>query len=98
MLCQFLDIHSNNVGDPFVDRPHVLANSFPMEKEVLYFFADLYKIPRNVFWGYTTSGGTEGNMHGLYIGRDRFPDSVLYLSEDSHYSIYQDSPYLEYAV
>jgi histidine decarboxylase len=38
-------------------------------------------------WGYVTSGGTEGNMYGLYMGREIFPDGVVYFSQDTHYSV-----------
>lgn len=86
LFAQFLDIHANNVGDPFVDSSF-LMNTHEFEREALMFFADLYKIPRNAFWGYVTSGGTEGNMYGLFLARELYPNGVLYFSEDTHYSI-----------
>ena len=33
-----------------------------------------------------THGGTEGNLWGLYIARETYPDGIVYLSKDSHYS------------
>ena len=86
LFCQFLDIHANNVGDPFVDSSF-LTNTHDFEREALSFFADLYRISRNAFWGYVTSGGTEGNMYGLFLARELYPNGVLYFSEDTHYSI-----------
>ena len=38
-------------------------------------------------WGYVTSGGTEGNMYGLYLARELHPEGMLYFSEEAHYSI-----------
>ncbi len=44
-------------------------------------------LPQDQAWGYVTSGGTEGNMYGLYMARELFPDGRVYFSEDTHYSI-----------
>jgi len=33
-----------------------------------------------------TAGGTEGNLYGLYLGRETYPDGVVYYSEHTHYS------------
>ena len=86
LFSQFLDIHANNIGDPFIDSSF-LMNTHEFEREALVFFADLYKIPRNTFWGYVTSGGTEGNLYGLFLARELYPNGMLYFSEDTHYSI-----------
>jgi histidine decarboxylase len=37
--------------------------------------------------GYITTCGTEGNLYGLLLGRETYPDGILYASNDSHYSI-----------
>ena len=58
-----------------------------MEREVIGLFADMMRLPRDDAWGYVTSGGTEGNMYGLYIGRETFPDGIVYFSQDTHYSV-----------
>ena len=50
-------------------------------------FADMMHLSRDRAWGYVTSGGTEGNMYGLYMGREIFPDGVMYFSQDTHYSV-----------
>jgi histidine decarboxylase len=39
------------------------------------------------WWGYITTCGTEGNLYGLLLGRETYPDGILYASNDSHYSI-----------
>ena len=54
-LYQFLDYSLINLGDPFVPSSW-RVNSEDFEVEVLQFFANLYKIPKDDFWGYLTSG------------------------------------------
>jgi histidine decarboxylase len=85
-LFPFLNFSLNNVGDPFQDCNYRIATR-KVEREVVNFFADLYKLPDDDRWGYVTSGGTEGNLYGIYLGRERFPDSVLFASSNVHYSI-----------
>ena len=76
----------NNVGDPFHDS-NFRSNTHEVEREVITRFADLMHLARDQAWGYVTSGGTEGNMYGLYMGRELFPDGVVYFSQDTHYSV-----------
>ncbi len=58
-----------------------------MEREVIGIFADLIHLPQDQAWGCVTSGGTEGNMYRLYIGREMFPDGVFYFSQNTRYSV-----------
>ncbi|CAA6660522.1 unnamed protein product [Spirodela intermedia] len=46
-------------------------------------------LEKNEYWGYITNCGTEGNLHGILIGREVFPDGVLYASRESHYSVFK---------
>jgi histidine decarboxylase len=85
-LLPFLSYCANNVGDPFHDS-NFRSNTHEMEREVVHIFADLMRLPRDQAWGYVTSGGTEGNMYGLYMGRETYPDGVVYFSQDTHYSV-----------
>ena len=85
-LLPFLSYSPNNVGDPFHES-NFQSNTHEIEREVIGIFADLMHLPRDEAWGYVTSGGTEGNMYGLYIGREMFPDGVFYFSQDTHYSV-----------
>ncbi len=85
-LSDFFNLFLNNIGDPFADRKGDLS-SRKFEQEVIGFFAALYGFSEKEYWGYVTSGGTEGNMYGLWMGRERYPDGILYYSEASHYSI-----------
>ncbi len=85
-LLPFLQYSANNVGDPFHDSNYA-SNTHEIEREVVGTFADMMRLPRDQAWGYVTSGGTEGNMYGLYLGREMFPNGVVYFSQDTHYSV-----------
>ncbi len=85
-LYRFLGFPINNIGDPFVPSNYHL-NTHEFECEVLEFFRGLCHAPPDGFWGYVTHGGTEGNMYGIYLGREMLPDGMVYYSEDTHYSV-----------
>ena len=85
-LSVFMSYCLNNVGDPF-HTSNFLSNTHQIEREVIAEFADLMNLPQEQAWGYVTSGGTEGNMYGLYMGRELYPKGVVYFSQDTHYSI-----------
>ncbi|KAK7279848.1 hypothetical protein RJT34_24907 [Clitoria ternatea] len=85
-LAPLLHFHLNNAGDPFLGSSFSL-NSTTFEVCVLDWFANLWEIEKSEYWGYVTTGGTEGNLHGILVGREQFPDGILYTSQDSHYSI-----------
>jgi histidine decarboxylase len=85
-LAPFLGFTINNVGDPF-GGSNIPLNTHEFEREVLADFAELTHAPKDDWWGYVTAGGTEGNMYGLYVARELFPDSICYFSEDTHYSV-----------
>ena len=85
-LTPFLEYTLNNVGDPFHDS-NFRSNTHEIEREVIARFASLMHLEQEHAWGYVTSGGTEGNMYGIYMGRELFPDGVVYFSQDTHYSV-----------
>ncbi len=85
-LERFMRFSINNCGD-WGEYCNYLLNSFDFEKEVMEYFANLFKIPFEESWGYVTNGGTEGNMFGCYLGREIFPNGTLYYSKDTHYSV-----------
>ncbi|MED6185507.1 hypothetical protein PIB30_057754 [Stylosanthes scabra] len=87
-LAPLLQFHLNNAGDPFLGCSFSL-NSTSFEVSVLDWFANLWDIQKNKYWGYVTTGGTEANLHAILVGREQFPDGILYTSEDSHYSIFK---------
>jgi len=82
-------MHLNNAGDPWV-HGNAKMHTKEFEREALDFVARLYGI-ENRYWGYITSGGTEGNLYGMYTGREYFTTHdkkpfFLY-AESSHYSL-----------
>ena len=85
-LLPFLRYSANNVGDPF-EGTNFRMNTHEIEREVITWFSDLMGLDRQEAWGYVTSGGTEGNMYGLYMGRELFPGGTVYFSQDTHYSV-----------
>jgi histidine decarboxylase len=85
-LFPFLAYNLNNIGDPFVDSTTGM-NTRSFEREVIQFFAELFKAPPGNWWGYVTNGGSEGNLYGLYLARELYPDGMVYYSEATHYSV-----------
>jgi histidine decarboxylase len=84
-LHNFFQFAINNVGDPFVSSNYQV-NTHEFEQEVLSFFAELTGT-QGEYWGYVTNGGTEGNMYGLYLARELYPNARVYYSQDTHYSV-----------
>jgi len=76
----------NNIGDPLIESTYDL-NSRSLEREVIDFFAELFKAPKNNSWGYITNGGSEGNLYALYLARELYPNGMVYYSEATHYSV-----------
>ena len=85
-LMPFLQYPMNNLGDPFVDSTYAV-DSREMEKEVVAFFASLFRAKQDDWWGYVTNGGSEGNLYGLYLARELYPEGMVYYSESTHYSV-----------
>jgi len=73
-------------GDPFKDGTYGL-HTHDFEREVIVWFAELLHAPADDIWGYVTNGGTEGNLYGLYLARELYPDGMVYASQDTHYSV-----------
>jgi histidine decarboxylase len=76
ILSRFLNIHLNNIGDPFVCQS-TLLNTKELEQEVLEYFAVLWNgknrkpLTRESYWGYMLGmGATEGTMYALWNARD----------------------------
>ena len=63
--------------------------TLPVQIGVLHWFARLWEIDQDQYWGYITNCGTEGNLHGILVGRENLPDGVLYASSESHYSVFK---------
>ena len=85
-LFRFLSFPINNVGDPFNPCTYHL-HTREFEREVLDWFAELMHAPADDWWGYVTNGGTEGNLYGLYLARELYPEGMVYYSQGTHYSV-----------
>lgn len=80
-----------SVGSPYKDAWDMLhVDEF--ERAIVDFYAQKYGFPANSYWGFTSNGGTDGNMHGLYFGRKCLAAQsdaplILYVSSEAHYSM-----------
>ncbi|MDE2482615.1 MAG: histidine decarboxylase [bacterium] len=90
---RFLKFPINNVGDPFADATYRVETR-ECEREVVAFFAELFRAPQDDWWGYVTNGGTEGNLYGLYLARELLPNGMVYYSEQTHYSVAKNLHFL----
>lgn len=75
----------NNCGSPQVDSIYP-AHVMDVEREVLAWYAQLFRAPPG-WTGYLAPGGTEANIHSLWLARTKLPDALLYVSAASHYSV-----------
>jgi histidine decarboxylase len=86
-LWPFFNELLNNVGDPYSGSAFP-ANTKPVEREVVDWFADLLRAPAEDRWGYVTTGGTEGTEFGLLQARTLHPNAIVYYAHPAgHYSI-----------
>jgi len=85
-LYDFLNYPINNVGDPFEEGTGKIQ-THTLEREIIDFFARLFRANPLDYWGYVTNGGSEGNLYGLYLARELYPNAMVYFSESTHYSV-----------
>ena len=85
-LYPLLAFAANNIGDPF-GHSRYQSNTHETEREVVRTIAELVRLPPDDAWGYVTAGGTEGNMYGIYVGRELLRNPIAYFSQDTHYSV-----------
>jgi histidine decarboxylase len=70
------------------------------EREVLYYYCDLWNIPRNQAWGYLGNGSTEALMYSGYLAKQYFKSEnakkkpVTLFTDQVHYSIPNNSDLL----
>lgn len=89
----FLHYPINNIGDPFKEASFKVT-SHEFEREVLKDVAEMLRAPEGNWWGYVTNGSTEGNLYGLYLARELFPNGIVYFSQASHYSVSKNVHFL----
>ena len=77
----------NNLGDPYTGSHYAFEVS-AQEREVMTWLMRLWGCHNlDEYWGSIGASGTEGNLWGIYLGREMLPDAVLLHSADAHYSI-----------
>ena len=77
----------NNLGDPYAGS-HYASEVCAQEREAIAWLMRLWGCHNlDNFWGSIGASGTEGNLWGLYLGREKLPDAVLFYSADAHYSL-----------
>lgn len=76
----------NNCGDPN-ETGNYKMDSKKIELMIIDMIKENLKLPKEEYFGYITSGGTEGNFWGIREGFSKFKDGVLYYSEEAHYSV-----------
>ncbi|MBI4114593.1 MAG: histidine decarboxylase [Candidatus Niyogibacteria bacterium] len=96
-LQPFLKFFINNIGDPFVEGSYRVEVK-QLERDILNFFRKVFHLPRNDYWGYVTTGSTEGNMFGMFQARQHYPKGIIYCSQDTHYSVFKNAAILNMPV
>jgi histidine decarboxylase len=89
-LFEFFKFRSINLGDPFKSQIFSV-NSKEVERGVIEFFCKLWRFNFECTWGYITNSGTEGNLEGIYVGREaaKGRPAMFYATDNSHYSIFK---------
>ncbi|MFD3851546.1 histidine decarboxylase [Streptomyces microflavus] len=83
---ELLDTLWITVGDPSTGYQPRLGLQ-PFEREVVRFLAKLSGARPDHTYGYVTSGGTEANLYGIHLGRQRLPEAPLYFGATAHYTV-----------
>jgi histidine decarboxylase len=96
-IIDFLKYHINNVGSTFDSQIPYPLNTHSLEAEVIEYLLELYgSTGLDAHRGYITTGGTEGNFYGMYLGREHFSKNCLFVfSKSVHYSIYKAANILD---
>lgn len=77
----------NNLGDPYAGS-HYASEVCEQEREAITWLMRLWGCHNlDDYWGSIGASGTEGNLWGIYLGREMLPDAVLMHSADAHYSL-----------
>lgn len=77
----------NNLGDPYAGS-HYAAEVCALECEAIAWLSQAWGGgDTELYPGSVGASGTEGNIWGIYLGREAFPTAVLLHGADAHYSI-----------
>ena len=86
-LLPFQAAFSNNLGDP-ESEGRWPCHTKQVERDVIAAFVALFGGSTAHSWGYVTGGGsTEGVLHGMWLGVERFPAARVYFSAAAHYCV-----------
>jgi len=91
-LAWALEYPMNNIGDPFDMKSGMSSQEY--ECAVIRWFLNIFGSNIDESWGYTTTGGTEGILFGMWKARDAFPNAIAYMSEYAHYGIHKSADIL----
>lgn len=89
---KLIDLNPSALGT-WADNPTDLSLDHLCEYEVIHELIDLYGGKQNSFSGYVTSGGTEGNLFSLWLGRTflqegcKLSEICLLKTDLTHYSV-----------
>ena len=78
-IFRFMKYSINNLGDPYVESNYGIHSRI-FERSVIDFFANLWKIKKNEYWGYVTTCGTEGNLHGMLLAKEKLKNATYLLT------------------
>ena len=87
-----LEFPMNNIGDPFDMKSGMSCHEY--EQAVIDWFLRLFGSNTEDGWGYTTTGGTEGLLFGMWKARDAMPNAIVYMSDYAHYGIHKSADIL----
>ena len=80
--------YMNNCGDSSPkNRGNYVMDTKNIEQNILDEMYINLGIDKKDYWGYITSGGTEGNYWGIRTGFELYPNGKLYFSASTHYSV-----------
>lgn len=85
-LYNFFKYPINNIGDPY-EMGNARTQTHIIEREVVDFFGGILGADPKDHWGYVTHCGSESNLYSLYVGRELFPNAIVYYSEATHYCV-----------
>ena len=91
-IFRFMKYSINNLGDPYIESNYGIHSRI-FEKSVIDFFAKLWNIKEPDYWGYVTTCGTEGNLHGILLAREKLGNAIIFTSRETHYSIFKAANY-----
>lgn len=77
----------NNLGDPYAGS-HYGAEVCAEERDAIIWLMRLWGChDLSQYWGSIGASGTEGNLWGIYLGREMLPGAVMLYGDDAHYSL-----------